>query len=151
MSSGIAVAVAGAGEAPAIAALVREVYEPFAGTFPPTALKWTADVVGSRPADWLVARRAGRLVAAVRHGPDAEGYTMDALAVLPTDRRRGVGSRLVAAVEEHARQTAAHQMIIAVRATLTVNVRFFTALGYGVNRPYPPDHHVYTKQIGSPE
>lgn len=141
------VAAADGADTPGIADLIREVYAPFATAFAPTALRWTAGTV--RPGEWLTARAGGRLVGAVRHGPDEEGYTFDALAVAPASRARGVGTALVAAVERLAAGTPAGALVIVLRDTLPANARFFTALGYARDRPYPPAHHVYTKRIGA--
>ncbi|MCX4795227.1 MULTISPECIES: GNAT family N-acetyltransferase [unclassified Streptomyces] len=140
-----------AADAEAVARLVREVYQPFTADFRPTALKWTAEALHDCADSWLLARSDTGLLGAVRHGPDPEGYTLDTLSVAPSWRRQGVGSRLAAAVQERAAASGARQLIIAVRDSLAVNVAFFTSLGYRRERPFPPHHHVFTKEIGSPQ
>ncbi|MEV5499531.1 GNAT family N-acetyltransferase [Nonomuraea fuscirosea] len=136
-------------DAVAVSGLVQQVYQPFSADFPPTALKWTSAAVRALPASWLLAHDENKLVGVVRQGPDPEGHTLDSLAVATEWRRRGIGTALVAAVEELAVAACARQMIIALRDVLAANTAFFTALDYRMARPLPPHHHIFTKEIGT--
>jgi GNAT superfamily N-acetyltransferase len=147
MAEPAVVTAADGSDTPAIARVIREVYEPFTTGFAPTSLRWTESTVDSR--DWLMARSGGELIGVVRHYLDTEGYSFDSLAVLPRARTRGVGTALVQAVERIAADSPAHQMIIAVRDSMPANIRFFAGLGYVQDRPFTSAHHVYLKRIGA--
>lgn len=138
-------------DAAAVADLVQEVYRPFATGFRPTALRWSAATVRACASSWLLAHREEELVGVVHHEPDPEGHTLDALSVRVPWRRHGVGSQLVAAVEELAatRIRGTCRMVVALRDTLSANIEFFTSLGYRQTQPFPPAHHLYVKEIGA--
>ncbi|AZM53084.1 hypothetical protein DMA15_11155 [Streptomyces sp. WAC 01529] len=138
-------------DATAVARLIHDVYRPFAATFRPTALRWSAETVRACSDTWLIARAGNEWVGVVHQTPDPEGHTLDALAVTPHCRRKGVGTQLVAAVEDRALSLGTRRMVIALRDGLAANIAFFTALGYRPTRPFPPSHHLYVKEIGARE
>ncbi|MFF3363371.1 GNAT family N-acetyltransferase [Streptomyces misionensis] len=140
-----------AADATSVADLVQEVYRPFTAGFRPTALKWSADAVRACASSWLMAHTEDELVGVVHHTPDPAGHTLDALSVAAPWRRRGMGTRLVAAVEERALGLGARRMAIALRDSLGANIAFFTSLGYRPAGPFPPAHHLYVKEIGARE
>ncbi|WP_128644777.1 GNAT family N-acetyltransferase [Rhodococcus sp. BS-15] len=132
-----------------VAELVRLVFEPFRAQFEPTAMRWTAEAIADRPDDWLVLRRDGLIVGAVRHGVDNEGYTFDSLSVDPAVRRQGIGRSLVAAVRVRAMEAGAHQLIVAVRHALSGNVAFVGACGFVRSRNFSADHDVYVAPLSA--
>ncbi|MEU6611600.1 GNAT family N-acetyltransferase [Streptomyces shenzhenensis] len=138
-------------DATAVAELVHAVYRPFAATFRPAALRWSSETVRACSSSWLTAHAGDELVGVVHHTPDPEGHTLDALAVATLQRRNGVGTQLVVAVEERALALDTHRMAVAVRDSLTANIAFFTALGYRPTRPFTPSHHLFVKEIGARE
>lgn len=140
-----------AADATSVADLVQEVYRPFAAGFRPTALKWSDRTVRACASSWLMAHTEDGLVGVVHQTPDPEGHTLDALSVTAPWRRRGIGTRLVAAVEERALDLGTRRMAVALRDSLGANIEFFTSLGYRRTRPFPPAHHLYVKEIGARE
>ncbi|GHH19734.1 hypothetical protein Srubr_30050 [Streptomyces rubradiris] len=140
-----------AADATSVADLVHEVYRPFAVGFRPTALTWSGEAVRACASSWLLAHREDELVGVVHQTPDPAGHTLDALAVSVPWRRRGVGTQLVAAVEDRALALGRRRMVIALRDSLGANIEFFTSLGYRPTQPFPPAHHLYVKEIGARE
>ncbi len=81
------------------------------------------------------AERAGEIVAAVRvrpHDADATALYCGRLAVLPSAQRRGLGTALMARVEEHAMATGRRAVALGVRLELPENILFYERLGYRI-------------------
>ncbi|NBZ86299.1 GNAT family N-acetyltransferase [Stagnihabitans tardus] len=128
-------------DAQAIAAIWNPFIENSAVTFNPV-VKRPEDV-----AEMIVARTTaghGFLVAADEEGAilgfatyaqfrSGLGYskTMEHTIILaPTEKGRGMGRALMTAIEAHAREEGAHQMIAGVSAENVAGLRFHEAMGY---------------------
>ena len=87
----------------------------------------------------LVAERDGVVVGTVTICPIGSPFAEIAsegevefrfLAVAPSAQGRGVGSALIAAVEQHARSTGAHSLAICVRDTNTEAAAMYARMGF---------------------
>ncbi|HRQ37588.1 MAG TPA: GNAT family N-acetyltransferase [Chloroflexota bacterium] len=54
------------------------------------------------------------------------------LAVLPAYQRQGIARRLIAVVEQQAREQGFRQVVLGVRVALSDNVRYYQSLGYEI-------------------
>jgi predicted N-acetyltransferase YhbS len=116
--------------------LLRAVYQPYRERFVPTALTQDVAAVASAPGSWLVAEADGEIVGCVKHWSEDGGHTFCFLAVAVTVRGQGIGSRLVDAVVSAASATGAGTILIALRLSLSENVRFFERHGFHYQQPF---------------
>ena len=123
-----------AGDVPAILAVTQAAYAVYAGrlTPPSSALSEEPEAVMRYLNDGgvIVAEAGGEVVGAVRYEPH-EGYLYLArLAVVPAWQGRGIGRRLVEAVEEWALLLGLDEVRLGVRIELPTNRDFYRRLGY---------------------
>ena len=77
------------------------------------------------------------------------------IATLPEHRRNGLGKRLMAIAEEHAREKAGETLTLEVRLTNTGAIALYESLGYeqmGLRKGYYADDSdalVMTKRVGA--
>ena len=87
---------------------------------------------------WVAEDARGRVVACVAADePEPGTAELHRLYVRPDQRRRGLGERLVALVEEHARQTGCARVVFWSDTRFTTAHRLYERLGYartGVER-----------------
>ncbi|MGK9230991.1 GNAT family N-acetyltransferase [Inquilinus limosus] len=148
-----------AGEAAAVAALIRGAFADYVGRLdpPPSAVRETAESVAELLGreQGLVAEAGGTVVGCLflqrREGGD---IYVGRVAVAPEHRRAGVGRALMAAAEAEARRLGGARLMLGVRLALDGNRRFFASLGFaeGALHAHPgydrPTWVEMTKQLG---
>jgi ribosomal protein S18 acetylase RimI-like enzyme len=104
----------------------------------------------------LICESAGEIAACVFHRTHPDHVYLGRLAVLPAFRGRGMGGRLVGAVEALAVEAERDRVRLGVRLALPQNREFFERLGY---RQVGLDSHTgstvptfawFEKPVGSP-
>lgn len=119
---------------PAILALTQAAYAPYTGRIDPPSgvLRETSDGVrhSLERGGIIVAQAQDTLVGAVRYQPHADHVYLGRLAVLPVWQRRGIGRRLIAAVEEWTLLLGLDEVRLNVRLELTENHALYKRLGY---------------------
>jgi GNAT superfamily N-acetyltransferase len=137
-----AAAVAEPGDVPAIRAVLRAAYAPFASSFAPSALLQDEGRIRADLASWLVVRRSGEgVVACVLHGPEDDFHTCSYLATAPGHRRQGHGSALLEEVKRRAAHAGRADVRVALRRSLHANIMFFTARGFTRFAPFGTGEH----------
>lgn len=123
-----------AADIPAVLLVTAAAYAPYAGrlTPPSSALNETEQAVRRylQKGGVIVAEVDGRIVGAVRYEPYADYVYLGRLAVLPEYQGRGIGRRLVEAVEEWAALLGLDEVRLGVRLELTENRDLYRHLGY---------------------
>lgn len=92
-------------------------------------------VAGGGALAWVEGACAG----SARFALEPEVLYVGRLAVLPEFRRRGIASRLMRFIEEHAPSLGRDVVSLKARAALPSNVELYRSLGYEVlvDRPHP--------------
>ncbi len=78
---------------------------------------------------------SGHIVACVftkPHQQYADALYFGRLAVLPAYQRQGIARRLIAVVEQQAREQGFRRVVLGVRIALPDNVRYYQSLGYDI-------------------
>lgn len=78
---------------------------------------------------------SGRPVACVftkPHQQYPDALYFGRLAVLPAYQRQGIARRLIAVVEQQAREQGFRRVVLGVRTALPDNVRYYQSLGYDI-------------------
>lgn len=88
--------------------------------------------LGVQPELFLVGESDGRLVASVMAGFDGHRGWVNYLAVCPTQRRRGLGRQLMAAVEQRLEALGCPKLNLQVREGNQAVLAFYERLGYRV-------------------
>ncbi len=165
--STIALRDAQVADAEQIVALLHGAFEEYRNRLDPPsgALTETAASIGALLAreHALLAETEGRAVGCVFYtlhrahaAHDADELYLHRLAVLPEARRRGVGGRLVDAVEAQARALGLDFVSLGVRIVLRENRRYYERRGYRVAAfaPHPGfsrmTYIVMRKRVGPP-
>jgi ribosomal protein S18 acetylase RimI-like enzyme len=78
----------------------------------------------------FVGLRAGRFVGYVVYQPKGENMHLETLAVLPSRMRKGYGTRLVAHVEQVAKDNELSAISLCTHVTMTENFAFYKNLGF---------------------
>jgi GNAT superfamily N-acetyltransferase len=138
-ASGLALRAVEAGDAEAVAALVRAAFAELAARVdpPPSALHET----GARVAAHLVAGGAGVVIASTASAEDAllaaclwhpveGGLHLARLAVCPAHRRKGLALALLDAAESAARAAGQRRLVLQTRLPLVSNRRLFARAGF---------------------
>ena len=126
---------AGPEEAARIYAITRSAFLEYASDVPPPSalLETEAEVVSQlRGGRWniLVAEREGRALGCVRYEIDRKGLHFARLAVLPSARRQGVASSLMARLEEIGRDQGVSRIWCHVRTKVERNRMMYERAGY---------------------
>ena len=140
LESGVAVRVACPGDEAGLTRLDAAAWTPESG-FPSVAERvndpfFTFFTDDSPPEAHLVAELGGRLAGYIRIKPvtplreNAHVLGIVGLAVAPGDRRRGVGSALLAAAEQHARTRGARKLSLRVLGTNETAMRLYEQHGF---------------------
>ncbi len=85
-----------------------------------------------QPELFLVASEQGRVIGTVMGGYDGHRGWIYALAVAPSERRKGTAAALMAEVEQRLRSAGCRKINLQVRATNTTVIAFYEGLGYDV-------------------
>ena len=119
---------------PAIIAVTRAAYTLFADQLhpPSSVLNETPETVASalHNGGIIVAETHDEIVGAVRYEPREDYLYLGRLAVAPTWQGRGIGRRLVTAVEEWAILLGLDEVRLGVRPELPRNRAMYARLGY---------------------
>jgi ribosomal protein S18 acetylase RimI-like enzyme len=135
---------------------MRDAFGEYAGKLPVEsgALRETLDDVESamQAGGAVLAFIDGVPVGSARYLPEADAMYVNRVAVLPTYRRRGVASALMAFLEEVARSLDKSAIHIGVRESLPSNVALYQKLGYTTIRieahPGGPDRsHTMVRRL----
>lgn len=123
-----------AGDIPAILAVTRAAYAPYTGRIDPPSgvLDERADDVqrSLEQGGVIVAQAADQIVGVVRYQSHDDHVYLGRLGVLPPWQRRGVGRRLIAAVEEWTTLLGLDEVRLNVRHELTEHHALYKRLGY---------------------
>lgn len=126
---------------PAIIAVTRAAYAPFADRLQPpsSAPNETPEAAASslHNGGIIVAVTHGEIVGAVRYEPREDYLYLGRLAVAPTWQGRGIGRRLITAVEEWAILLGLDEVRLGVRPELPRNRAMYARLGYVDDGPAP--------------
>ncbi len=131
-------------DVPAILAVTKAAYAPYTDRFDPPS-----GVVREQPESVeryfvtggvIVADKDGEIVGAVRYEPHDDYLYLGRLAVAPAWQGRGIGRRLVEAVEEWALLLGLDEVHLGVRMELTENRDLYRHLGYVENGTAPFRH-----------
>jgi predicted N-acetyltransferase YhbS len=121
-------------QAAVIADVIRRAFAEYAGRLRPEsgALSETPASIERSFADHriLIAVEDGQVIGCVLCCEKGSSLYLGRLAVLPSHRAGGVASRLIAAVEAHARAIGAQSLSLGVRVVLTGNQAFFLRHGF---------------------
>jgi len=122
-------------DAPLLAATIAASFEQYRGKLVPEsgAFRETAESVASelkKGAGAFIAEQNGEVLGCVMTKPMHGDLYFGRLSVLPTARGRGVGRRLVDAVEAEARRRGLPGVRLGVRIALPGNRRLFASMGY---------------------
>lgn len=119
---------------PAILAVTHAAYAPYTGRIDPPSgvLRESADGVQHylERGGIIVAQAGDTLVGVVRYQPYEDHVYLGRLAVLPSWQKRGIGRRLIAAVEEWTLLLGLDEVRLNVRLELTENHTLYKHLGY---------------------
>jgi len=119
------------GDAPAVAECVRAAYAHYAERIGREPAPMTADykaLIGAGEV-WVV--RAGERVAGVLVlRPQPPALLLENIAVAPDRQGEGLGRRLMAFAEDHARAEGLAEVVLYTNERMTENLRFYPALGY---------------------
>jgi ribosomal protein S18 acetylase RimI-like enzyme len=85
-----------------------------------------------QPELFLVALSGKRVIGTVMGGYDGHRGWIYALAVAPTERRKGIATSLMAEIERRLQQAGCRKVNLQVRATNTTVIAFYEGIGYGV-------------------
>ena len=134
-----------AADIPAVLAVTRAAYAPYAGRLAPpsSALNEDPEAVTRylHNGGVIVAEVDGEVVGAVRYEPYETYLYLARLAVAPDWQGQGIGRRLVEAVEGWALLLGLDEVRLGVRAELPANRDFYRRLGYSEdgNAPFRYD------------
>lgn len=119
---------------PAILAVTHAAYAPYTGWIDPPSgvMRETADGVRHylERGGIIVAQAGDTIVGVVRYQPHADHVYLGRLAVLPSWQKRGIGRRLIVAVEEWTLLLGLDEVRLNVRLELTENHTLYKRLGY---------------------
>jgi predicted N-acetyltransferase YhbS len=143
MGESVVLRTAVPGDAAVLAATIAAAFEQYRGRLVPesAAFRETADAISRELADGsdaIIAEQDGEVLGCVMMKPVAADDSDDSsadlyfgrLSVTPAARGRGIGRRLVTAVEDEACRRGLAGVRLGVRTVLTENQRLFTSLGY---------------------
>jgi ribosomal protein S18 acetylase RimI-like enzyme len=123
-----------ADDIPAILRVTKAAYAPYTGRIDPPSSVWRETADGVRHylerGGVIVAQAGDEVVGAVRYEPRDDHVYLGRLAVLPSWQRRGIGRRLIDAVEEWTVLLGLDEVRLSVRLELAENHVLYRRLGY---------------------
>ena len=132
------------GDEELIASLILEAFLPFKDEYTPGAFEYTAataDKIQERFAEgpmWL-AMEGEEAVGTVSGLPEEDRYYIRSMAVSPNAQRRGVGQKLLEALEADARQRGYAKLYLYTTFVLPGAKRLYEKNGFYVLRETPPE------------
>lgn len=121
---------------PTLVAILKAGFEEYRGRLDPPSGAHEETVEKLRPvllqSHAVLAEIGAAAAGCVFYAHEDQSLGLFRLAVLPAYRRRGVGSALIAYVEDLARQKGIPQVRLGVRVALPGNLRYYQRLGYRV-------------------
>lgn len=128
---GIELRRAGAGDAPALAALARAAYGPWEARLGVRPLPMDADYDEAiREHSVWIAEIEGRPAGLLVLGEDAEGFFIDNVAVAPAHQGTGIGRSLLGHAEREARAAGFGSIYLWTHERMTENLAIYEARGY---------------------
>lgn len=123
-----------AGDIPAILAVTQAAYASYTGRIDPPSGVFAENAEGVQRylklGGVIVAQAGDEIVGAIRYQSHDDHVYLGRLAVLPSWQRRGIGRRLIAAVEEWTTLLGLDEVRLNVRLELTENHVLYQRLGY---------------------
>jgi ribosomal protein S18 acetylase RimI-like enzyme len=128
-------------DAEAVQEIVRAAFEEYHGALPVSVSALDESVEDVRKAissgQVLLALEGARALGTVRYEVRPDLLYVGRLAVLPSDRKRGVGAALMAHVERLAPSLERTRIQLATRQSIPGNIAFYERLGYKVVERVP--------------
>ena len=127
-----------------IASLILEAFLPFKAEYTPGAFEYTAataDTIRDRFAEgpmWL-AMDGDEAVGTVSGLPEPDRFYIRSMAVKPEAQGRGVGQKLLEALERHAREERFTKLYLYTTFVLPAARRLYEKNGFYVLRETPPE------------
>ena len=132
------------GDEETIAALVFEAFVPFRDEYTPDAFVYTAilaDKVRERfdEGPMWIAEEDGEAVGTVSGLPEEERFYIRSMAIKPSAQRKGIGQRLLDALEVFARDAGYKKLYLYTTFVLPGAKRLYEKNGFYVLRETPPE------------
>ena len=132
------------GDEERIAALVFEAFVPFRDEYTPDAFVYTAilaDKVRERfdEGPMWIAEEDGEAVGTVSGLPEEERFYIRSMAIKPSAQRKGIGQRLLDALEVFARDAGYKKLYLYTTFVLPGAKRLYEKNGFYVLRETPPE------------
>jgi GNAT superfamily N-acetyltransferase len=143
-ASQLEVRVAVPGDEGLIASMILEAFLPFKDEYTPGAFEYTAataDCIAERFVEgpmWIV-YDGGEAVGTVSGLPEPDRFYIRSMAVRPTAQKRGVGQRLLDALETYARGRGFERLYLYTTFVLPGAKRLYEKNGFYVVRETPPE------------
>ncbi len=140
----VAVRLAGPGDEHLVEAVITEAFAPFRHLYTPEAYAHTAiraNDIRERFAEgpiWL-AFMGGEPAGTVSGLPDGERFYIRSMGVVPAAQGYGIGHRLLAALEEHARDEGFNKLYLYTTFVLPRAKPLYEKNGFYILRETPPE------------
>jgi ribosomal protein S18 acetylase RimI-like enzyme len=131
LPAGYTARAATAGDAPAVAACVRQAYEHYVGRNGLVPVPMRQDYVEViRDYDVTVVEHEGEIVAAMALGVTDEGFLLDNVAVRPDRQGLGLGRYLLEHAEAEAMRLGYDSIYLYAQEIMTENLALYRGIGY---------------------
>lgn len=129
--SGLAIRLADPGDEPAVRACAKAAYAAYVALIGKEPAPMVADFTAQIAASQVhVAQEAGRFMGFVTFFPE-DGYMfLEAVAVTPAAKGRGIGGRLIGYCEDHARGLRLASVRLYTNEKMAANLTLYPHLGY---------------------
>ncbi len=132
------------GDEEMIASLILEAFLPFKDEYTPDAFEYTAATAGRiadrfREGPMWIAYTGGEPVGTVSGLPEEERYYIRSMAVRPDSQARGIGQRLLEALEIDARARGYKKLYLYTTFVLPAARKLYEKNGFHILRETPPE------------
>lgn len=128
---GLAIRLAGPGDAPAVRACAHAAYAPYVPLIGKEPAPMVADFAAQIAASQVhVAQEAGRFLGFVTFFPEDGHMFLEAVAVAPAAKGRGIGGRLIGYCEGQARRLGLASVRLYTNEKMSANLSLYPHLGY---------------------